>query len=67
MFIMERFEIENLFSEKYDDNYTIKMFTNFVLEFQECFSNIMSTDVLIERIKKNVFGNIVINLDDGHS
>lgn len=36
------------------------MFTNFVLEFQACFSDIMSTEELIERIKKNIVGNIII-------
>lgn len=57
---MEKNEIEKILKEKYDDEYTIKMFTNFVLEFQECFSDIINTEEVINRIKKNVLGNIVI-------
>ncbi|MBR3613694.1 MAG: hypothetical protein IKL55_00750 [Clostridia bacterium] len=55
---MNKFEIEASIKEKYNDEYTIKMFTNFVWEFQECFSDIMSTEEVIDRVKKNVFGNI---------
>lgn len=55
---MNKNEIKEKISEKYDDEYTIKMFTNFAWEFQECFSDIMSTEELIDRIKKNIFGNI---------
>ena len=55
---MNKQEIEAKIREKYDDEYTVKMFTNFVLEFQECFSDIMSTEEVIDRIKKNVYGNI---------
>lgn len=57
---MNKDEIEKRLKEKYNDEYTIKMFTNFVLEFHECFSDIMSTEELINRIKKNIFGNIII-------
>lgn len=57
---MNKEEIEKILKEKYNDEYTIKMFTNFVWEFQECFSDIMSTEELINRIKKNIFGNIII-------
>lgn len=57
---MEKNEIERRIKEKYNDKYTIKMFTNFVVEFQECFSNIMGTEELINRIKEKVFGNIKI-------
>lgn len=57
---MNKDEIEKRLKEKDNDEYTIKMFTNFVLEFQECFSDIMSTEELINRIKKNIFGNIII-------
>ena len=57
---MDKIEIERALGEKYNDEYTIKMFTNFVLEFQECFSDIMDTEELINRIKKNIFGNIRI-------
>ena len=75
---MIKAEIEEKLKEKYDDEYTIKMFTNFVLEFQECFSEVMQPEEVIDRIKANVFGNIKIvdefpnkNLDgrysdDGH-
>lgn len=57
---MNKYEIEKSLRKKYTDEYTIKMFTNFVLEFQECFSDIMKTEEVIDRIKKNVFGNILI-------
>lgn len=57
---MERLEIERQLKEKYDDEYTIKMFTTYVLEFQKCFSDIMDTEEVIRRIKKNIFGNIII-------
>lgn len=57
---MNKTEIEASIREKYNDEYTVKMFTNFALEFQECFSDIMGTEELIERIKKNILGNIVI-------
>lgn len=57
---MDKVEVEKIIKEKYNDEYTIKMFTNFVVEFQECFSDTMSTEELINRIKKNVFGNIII-------
>lgn len=57
---MDKVEVETIIKEKYNDEYTIKMFTNFVLEFQECFQDIMSTEELINRIKKNIFGNIII-------
>ena len=57
---MNKYEIEKSLREKYTDDYTINMFTNFVLEFQECFSNIMTTEEVIRRIKKNIFDNILI-------
>ena len=57
---MNKVEIENKFRMKYDDEFTIKMFTNFVIEFEKCFSNIMDIDELINRIKKNIFGNIIL-------
>lgn len=57
---MDKKEIEQKLKEKFNDEYTIKIFTNFVLEFQECFSDIMQTEEVIERIKKNVFGNIKV-------
>lgn len=44
---MNKYEIEKSLREKYTDEYTIKMFTNFVLEFQECFSDIMKTEEFI--------------------
>ena len=40
--------------EKFNDEFTIKAFANFAFEFQECFSDILSTEELIQRIKKNV-------------
>ena len=57
---MNKQEIESRLREKYDDEYTIKMFTNFVVEFQTCFSDYVQTEEVIERIKKNVFGNIKV-------
>lgn len=57
---MNKEEIEQSLKEKFDDPYTIKMFTNFVSEFQECFSEMMSTEELINRVKNNIFGNIMI-------
>ena len=38
---MEKNKIEEELRKKFDDAYTIKMFTNFVIEFQECFSDIV--------------------------
>ncbi len=57
---MEKNQIEAKLRKKFDDEYTIKMFTNFVIEFQECFSDIMPTEEVIKRIKTNVLGNIKI-------
>lgn len=57
---MEINKIEEELREKFDDEYTIKMFTNFVKEFQECFKDIITTEEVIERIKKNIIGNIKI-------
>ena len=47
-------EIEKSLQEKFNDEFTIKAFANFAFEFQECFSDILSTEELIQRIKKNV-------------
>ncbi len=57
---MKEQEIKEELKKKFDDEYTIKMFTNFVVEFQECFSDIMPAEQVIERIKKNIFGSIKI-------
>ena len=57
---MEIKEVEEKLREKFNDEYTIKMFTNFVLEFQECFGNMMSTEEVINRIKLNIYGDIKI-------
>lgn len=57
---MKKEKIEESLREKYDDEFTIKMFTNFALEFQLCFANSMTTEELLTRIKKNVIGNIKI-------
>lgn len=57
---MEKNIIEEELRKKFDDEYTIKMFTNFVMEFQECFKDIIPTENVIERIKSNIFGNIKI-------
>lgn len=53
-------EIEKSLQEKFNDEFTIKTFANFAFEFQECFSDILSTEELIQRIKKNVKGNIIV-------
>lgn len=53
-------EIEKSLQEKFNDEFTIKAFANFAFEFQECFSDILSTEELIQRIKKNVKGNIIV-------
>lgn len=57
---MDKTKIEEELRNKFDDEYTIKMFTNFVIEFQECFQNIVPTEEVIERIKNNIFDNIKI-------
>ena len=57
---MEKKKIEEELRKKFDDEYTVKMFTNFVIEFQECFSDIVPTEEVIARIKANIFGNIKI-------
>lgn len=57
---MEKNKIEEELRKKFDDAYTIKMFTNFVIEFQECFSDIVPTEEVIARMKANIFGNIKI-------
>lgn len=57
---MDKKKIEEELKTKFNDEYTIKMFTNFVSEFQECFQNIIPTEEVIERIKNNIFGNIKI-------
>lgn len=57
---MEKNIIEEELRKKFDDEYTIKMFTNFVIEFQECFQDIVPTENVIERIKNNIFDNIKI-------
>ena len=57
---MTKNEIKKSLQEKYTDEFTVKVFTNFVLEFQECFSDILPTEELIQRIKKNIKGNILL-------
>ena len=57
---MEKNQISKSLREKFDDEYTIKMLTNFIQEFQECFGNILSTEEVIKRIKQNIFDNIKI-------
>lgn len=57
---MEKNKIEEELRKKFDDAYTIKMFTNFVIEFQECFGDIVPTEEVIARMKANIFGNIKI-------
>ena len=57
---MEKKKIEEELRKKFDDEYTVKMSTNFVIEFQECFSDIVPTEEVIARIKANIFGNIKI-------
>lgn len=48
---MEKNKIEEELRKKFDDEYTIKMFTNFVIEFQECFGDIVPTEEAIARMK----------------
>ena len=57
---MEEYEVKEELMKKFDDEYTINMFTNFVIEFQECFKDIMPIEQVIERIKTNIYGNIKI-------
>ena len=57
---MEKNQIIESLREKFDDEYTIKMFTNFIQEFEECFGNILSTEEVIKRIKQNILDNIKI-------
>ena len=48
---MEKKKIEEELRKKFDDEYTVKMFTNFVIEFQECFGDIVPTEEAIARMK----------------
>lgn len=57
---MEAKQISERLREKFNDEYTIKMFTNFIQEFEECFGNILPTEELICRINQNIFGNIKV-------
>ena len=57
---MDKEQIESRLKQKFNDEYTIKMFTNFVIEFQECFEDIIPTEEVINRINSNVFDNIKI-------
>ena len=51
---MKKNEIEEELKKNFADEYTIKMFTNFVMEFQECFGDIMPTEEVLNRININV-------------
>lgn len=71
---MNKADIENSLRKKFDDEYTIKMLTNYVLEFQECFSDIISTEEVVRRLMNNISGNIILmdelpnkNLDGQYS
>ena len=71
---MNKSDIENSLRKKFDDEYTIKMFTNYVLEFQECFADIISTEEVVKRLINSINGNIVFmdelpnkNLDGQYS
>ena len=51
---MKKNKIEEELKKNFADEYTIKMFTNFVMEFQECFGDIMPTEEVLNRININV-------------
>ena len=57
---MEKSQIFESLREKFNDEYTIKMFANYIQEFEECFGDLLSTEEVICRIKKNVLGSIKI-------
>lgn len=57
---MKKSQICESLREKFNDEYTIKMFANFIQEFEECFGDLLSTEEVIHRIKQNVLGNIKI-------
>lgn len=57
---MEKYEIIDSLKEKYDDEFTIKVFSNFVKEFDICFGQYISTEEIIKRLKKRIDSNIEI-------
>lgn len=57
---MNRSEIIASFKEKYDDEFSINVFTRFVEEFLICFGQYITAEELIKRIKENAINNIEI-------
>lgn len=57
---MERKQILESLKEQYDDELTLKVFTNYIEEFQQCFGKYISTEEIINRLKLRVKHNIQI-------
>lgn len=57
---MERKEIIERLKEQYTDEVTLKIFTNYIDEFQQCFEKYISTEEVIKRLKQRVKFNIEI-------
>ncbi len=57
---MEKEEIIKILKEQYNDEVTLKVFINYIDEFQQCFGNYISTEEVIKRLKKRVQFNIQI-------
>ena len=46
--------------DQFNDEKTLKIFTNYIDEFQKCFGNYISTEEVIKRLKQRVKFNIEI-------
>lgn len=57
---MERKEIIESLKEQYTDEFTLKILTNYIYEFQQCFGKYISSEEVIKRIKQRVKFNIEI-------
>lgn len=51
---MEKEEIIKLLKEKYSDDFTLNLLTQFVIDFQNSFNKYLPTEVVIERLKERI-------------